>query len=218
MRALQGGRSRPSALARAIAEVGRIAKTLYLLCYIDDENYRRKILTQLNRGEGRHAVARVIFHGQRGELRQRYREGQEDQLGALGLVLNAVILWNTTYTQDALVQPTAYAYQRDARYKAVGRVQSLARTCGRLYLDTLRAAGKEVLALDVARLSPLLSQHINFSGTYHFNLPESLSAGQHRPLRTPDRPDGERNASLSHGRCRRCSHFFASSALFNAIP
>jgi hypothetical protein len=44
------------------------------------------ILTQLNRGEGRHSVARAVFHGQRGELRQRYREGQEDQLGALGLV------------------------------------------------------------------------------------------------------------------------------------
>jgi Tn3 transposase DDE domain-containing protein len=33
----------------------------------------------------------------RGELRQRYREGQEDQLGALGRVLNAVVLWNTRY-------------------------------------------------------------------------------------------------------------------------
>ncbi len=125
MRALQGG-GRPSALTRAIAEVGRIAKTLYLLGYIDDENYRRRILTQLNRGEGRHAVARVIFHGQRGELRQRYREGQEDQLGALGLVLNAVILWNTIYMQDAL--------------------------------EALQTAGKEVLAPDVARLSPLTSQ------------------------------------------------------------
>jgi len=39
-----------------------------------------------NRGEGRHSLARAIFHGQRGELRQRYREGQEDQLGVLGLV------------------------------------------------------------------------------------------------------------------------------------
>ena len=29
-------------------------------------------------------MARAIFHGQRGEIRQRYREGQEDQLGALG--------------------------------------------------------------------------------------------------------------------------------------
>jgi TnpA family transposase len=75
MRTLQGG-GRPSTLARAIGEVGRIAKTLYLLAYIDDENYRRKILTQLNRGEGRHAVARVIFHGQRGDYANAIEKGR----------------------------------------------------------------------------------------------------------------------------------------------
>ncbi len=95
---------RPSTLARAIAALGRIPKTLYMLSYIDDENYRRRILTQLNRGEGRHSVARAVFHGQRGELRQRYREGQEDQLGALGLVVNAIVLWNTLYIEAALRQ------------------------------------------------------------------------------------------------------------------
>ncbi|HGU2300112.1 TPA: Tn3 family transposase, partial [Escherichia coli] len=94
--------SRPSGLAQAIMEVGRVNKTLYLLNYIDDEEYRRRILTQLNRGEGRHAVARAICYGQRGEIRKRYREGQEDQLGALGLVTNAVVLWNTLYMQEAL--------------------------------------------------------------------------------------------------------------------
>lgn len=99
--ALQRG-GRPTTLARAIGELGRIAKTLFLLSYIDDEHYRRRIQIQLNRGEGRHAVARVLFHGQRGELRQRYRQGQEDQLGALGLVVNIVALWNTWYMQDAL--------------------------------------------------------------------------------------------------------------------
>ena len=93
---------RPSGLTQAIIEVGRINKTLYLLNYIDDEDYRRRILTQLNRGEGRHAVARAICYGQRGEIRKRYREGQEDQLGALGLVTNAVVLWNTLYMQEAL--------------------------------------------------------------------------------------------------------------------
>jgi len=93
---------RPSSLAQAIIEAGRINKTLYLLSYVDDEDYRRRILTQLNRGEGRHSVARVICHGQRGEIRKRYREGQEDQLGALGLVTNAVVLWNTIYMQAAL--------------------------------------------------------------------------------------------------------------------
>jgi TnpA family transposase len=42
------------------------------------------------------------FHGQRGELWQGYREGQEDQLGALGLVVNALVLWNTRYMDAAL--------------------------------------------------------------------------------------------------------------------
>jgi TnpA family transposase len=93
---------RPSGLAQAIIELGRINKTLYLLNYIDNEEYRRRILIQLNRGESRHSVARAICHGQRGEIRKRYREGQEDQLGALGLVTNAVILWNTMYIQAAL--------------------------------------------------------------------------------------------------------------------
>lgn len=93
---------RPSGLAQAIIEVGRINKTIYLLNYIDDEDYRRRILAQLSRSEGRHALGRVICHGQRGEIRKRYREGQEDQLGALGLVLNTVVLWNTIYMEAAL--------------------------------------------------------------------------------------------------------------------
>lgn len=56
-------------------EVERLNKTLYLLNYIDDEDYRRRILTQLNRGEGCHAVTRAICYGQRGEIRKRYSEG-----------------------------------------------------------------------------------------------------------------------------------------------
>lgn len=101
MRTLQGGQN-PSTLSRAIGELGRIAKTLYMLAYIDDEAYRRRILTQLNRGESRHSVARAVFHGQRGELRQRYRDGQEEQLGALGLVVNVIVLWNTLYMAESL--------------------------------------------------------------------------------------------------------------------
>ncbi len=101
MRTLQVG-ERPTPLAKAIAELGRIAKTIHVLNYIDDESKRRVILTQLNRGEGRHSLARKVFHGERGELRQKYREGQEDQLGTLGLVLNIIILWNTIYI-DAIL-------------------------------------------------------------------------------------------------------------------
>ena len=42
----------------------------------------------------------------RGELRQRYKEGQEDQIGALGLVLNVVVLFNTRYLQAAVDELT----------------------------------------------------------------------------------------------------------------
>lgn len=109
MRTLQTN-DRPTRLARALEELGRIIKTLYMLRYIDDAAYRRRILTQLNRGEGRHELARIIFHGKRGELRQRYREGQEDQLGALGLVVNAVILWNTIYMDAAFAELRAEGF------------------------------------------------------------------------------------------------------------
>lgn len=101
MRVLSRGGSL-SGLGKAVAELGRISKTLYLLNYLDDEGYRRRIQTQLNRGESRHSLARAVFHGRKGELRQRYREGQEDQLSALGLVVNAVVLWNTRYTSAIL--------------------------------------------------------------------------------------------------------------------
>ena len=101
IRTLQKGK-KPSTLAKAIRELGRISKTLYLLHYVDDENYRRRILTQLNRGESRHSLSRAIFYGRRGELHQRYRHGQEEQLNALGLVVNAIILWNTYYMDRAI--------------------------------------------------------------------------------------------------------------------
>jgi TnpA family transposase len=114
---------RPSSLTRAIADLGRIPKTIHLLTYLDDESYRRRILVQLNRGEGRHAVARKICHGQRGEIRKRYRQGQEDQLSALGLVTNAVILWNTLYTEAALEQLRAEGHE--IRSEDVARLSPL---------------------------------------------------------------------------------------------
>jgi TnpA family transposase len=113
----------PTRLARALQELGRLVKTLYLLRFVDDEGYRRRILIQLNRGEGRHQLARVIFHGRRGELRQRYREGQEDQLGALGLVVNLVVLWNTIYMDAALNQLVAEGYE--VRPEDVNRLSPL---------------------------------------------------------------------------------------------
>jgi hypothetical protein len=51
---------------------------------------------QANLQEGRHALARKIFHGRSGQL---YQDGMKDQIGALGLVL-----FNTRYMDAAVTQ------------------------------------------------------------------------------------------------------------------
>ena len=143
---------RPTGLAQAIAEIGRIDKTIHALHYINDEARRRSTLAQLNLGEGRHSLARNVFHGKRGQLHQRYREGQEDQLSALGLVVNMIVLWNTLYMNAVL--------------------------------DQLRQEGYRVRPIDEARLSPFGHEHINFLGRYSFAVPEAVTRGELRPLRT----------------------------------
>lgn len=89
-------------LVRALEHFGRVASTLHLLSYHDDPVYRRTIGIQRNRQEARHRLGRAIFQGRHGELRQHYVAGMEDQLGSLGLVMNAIILWNARYIDLAL--------------------------------------------------------------------------------------------------------------------
>jgi TnpA family transposase len=101
MRTLQV-RDKPTSLARALSEIGRIAKTIHILHYIDDPAFRRRILTQLNHTELRHRLGRRIHHGERGEIRSPLQQGQEEQLGSLGLALNAVVHWNAIYMQEAI--------------------------------------------------------------------------------------------------------------------
>ena len=100
----------PTQLGEALSHYGRIFKTLHVLTYVDDDAYRREIKGIRNLQEGRHDLARHLFHGRKGELRQAYREGMEDQLGALGLILNCVTLWNTVYLDAALTRLRADGY------------------------------------------------------------------------------------------------------------
>ena len=95
---------RPTPLGDAPSSYGRIFKSIHMLDSFDNETYRCEIKGIRNLQEGRHALAQQIFHGRKGELFQRYHEGMEDQLGALGLVVNCVVLWNTYYIDLAIKQ------------------------------------------------------------------------------------------------------------------
>jgi hypothetical protein len=52
-------------------------------------------------------------------------------------------------------------------------------------LNRLRAEGYPVRDDDVARLSPLLHEHINMLGRYSFSVPDAVAKGELRPLRDP---------------------------------
>jgi TnpA family transposase len=101
-----GREGHPTPLGQAFAEYGRIAKTEHLLRVVDpvDDTYRRQMNRQLTVQESRHKLARDVCHGKRGTIHQAYRDGMEDQLGSLGLVLNAVVLWTTRYIDAAVVR------------------------------------------------------------------------------------------------------------------
>ncbi|WP_442941761.1 Tn3 family transposase [Nocardia sp. NBC_00416] len=92
----------PTSLGQAIAHYGRIFKTLHILRLADDEPYRREAKAQSNLQEGRHDLGRAIFHGRKGEITRGYLDGMENQLSALGLILNIVVLWNSVYSDRAL--------------------------------------------------------------------------------------------------------------------
>jgi TnpA family transposase len=115
----------PKALGAAFTAYGRIDKTMHLLALVDpmDDTYRRLMNRQLTVQESRHRLARAICHGGRGQIRQAYREGQEDQLAALGLVLNAVVLWNTRNLDTAVAQLRAEGH--DIKDEDVARLSPL---------------------------------------------------------------------------------------------
>jgi len=135
LRSLQWGPS-PSSLGRVLAELGRIVKTLHVVGYCHDPIYRRAIHRPLGRGESRNSLARDVFHGRRGQLRQHYQAGQESQLGALGLMVSIIVLWQTVHIQAALDHLGASGHELDPD------------------------------PADVARLSPLGHPSINLQGRY----------------------------------------------------
>ena len=88
-------------LQQAIQELGRLAKTLHILAYVDDPAFRRRVLIGLNKGEHVHSLARDIAFGRQGRFHDRGYEAQLNRASALSLVINAIAVWNTRYFEQA---------------------------------------------------------------------------------------------------------------------
>lgn len=94
--------SRQNSLAVALREMVKIEKTIFILDYISSEELRRKIQNGLNKGEAMNGLARAIFFGKQGELRERTMQSQLQKASALNLIINAINIWNTLYLEKAI--------------------------------------------------------------------------------------------------------------------
>lgn len=97
-----GSYARQNSLATALREMGRIEKTIFILEYLSDKALRRKIHRGLNKGEAMNALARAIFFGKHGELRERALQDQLQRASALNIIINAISVWNTVYLAQAV--------------------------------------------------------------------------------------------------------------------
>ena len=89
-------------LAAALAEIGRIERTLFTLQLLPSEERRHLIRSRLNKGESRNQLAQAVFFHRLGEIRDRSFENQAHRASGLNLLVSAIITWNTRYLGHAV--------------------------------------------------------------------------------------------------------------------
>jgi len=99
-----------SDLYRALQEVGRIEKTVYITTYLTSPDLRRQVTRQLNKNESYHSLANALFWGQKGELRLRDLEDQRNRHSCLRLMAAVVILFNAAYLQASQAKWRSVGY------------------------------------------------------------------------------------------------------------
>ena len=76
-------------------------KTVFVLRFLDDDAYRRRIGQELNKGERSHALSRFLFFGKEGAVRENFQD-QRNTFACLAVLHNAVVVWNTLRLGEAV--------------------------------------------------------------------------------------------------------------------
>jgi len=90
---------------KALAELGKAVKTVFLCRYLHDEGLRREINDGLNVIEHWNSANDFVFFARRGELSSNKSEDQELSMLSLHLLQNCMVFVNTLMLQQVLARP-----------------------------------------------------------------------------------------------------------------
>lgn len=94
-------------ITETLRELGKVARTEFMLKYAQDKDLQRKIRDACNNAEAWNSFHEAIFWGNGGKLRSNDPSRQEETLLALSLLMNSIVFYNVDFYGDLLKKTKA---------------------------------------------------------------------------------------------------------------
>jgi len=107
-------------LYEALEEFGKITRTIFILRFIDDVEFRQIIMRMTNKIESAHRFSKAVAFGNNQEFMQGTKEEQNIAQGCRRLIENAIICWNYLYLSQKIVDEKS----KDRRQELVDSIRN----------------------------------------------------------------------------------------------